>query len=258
MEVKETLTGKDGKQVQRKIQTPSVQQVLDAIQERGFFSGFTRYQYLNYDISEALAIVEAIGKNRNPQFVIDDENRFTYANFIKWAHCDPSMQCLDPVSRQVIPGRLKRGIYIAGNTGSGKSWCLEILLAYCTVFGFKVSWQQDDNQKLSPLCWRIVRADSLCDYFAKYGNIKDFKNLPILGIQDLGQEPQETLYMGNRLDVVRQLIEHRGDKDDEMTLITSNLKLSGELLKNRYGDRVASRLTEMCNYFELKGKDRRK
>ena len=80
----------------------------------------------------------------------------------------------------------------------------------------------------------------------------------MLGIQDLGCEPQESLYMGNRVDVVRQLIEYRGDKTDEITLITSNLKINGEKLVNRYGDRVASRLNEMCNYFEIKGKDRRK
>ena len=80
----------------------------------------------------------------------------------------------------------------------------------------------------------------------------------MLGIQDFGQEPQENLYMGNRIDVVRQLIEYRGDKCDEMTLITSNMKMQGDVLMNRYGDRVASRLVEMCNYFEIKGKDRRK
>ncbi len=64
--------------------------------------------------------------------------------------------------------------------------------------------------------------------------------------------------MGNRLDVLRNVLEYRGDKTDELTLITSNLKINGEALSNRYGDRVASRLREMCNYFEIKGKDRRK
>ena len=247
------IKGNNGKAVRM----PSVEQVLNAVQKRGFFAGFARYQYLSYNLDESLAIVEAIGKSRNPKFVIDDDNRFAYANFIKWAHCDTSMQCLDPTTGQVIPGRLKRGIYIAGNTGSGKSWCLDIMQAYCTVFGFKVLWQ-DDNDKLSPLYWQTVRVDAICDYFAENGNINGFKNQHLLGIQDFGQEPQETLYMGNRLDVVRQLIEYRGDKCDEMTLITSNLKLQGETLKERYGDRVASRLTEMCNYFEIKGKDRRK
>jgi len=80
----------------------------------------------------------------------------------------------------------------------------------------------------------------------------------MLGIQDLGQEPQESLYMGNRVDVVRQLIEYRGDRTDEITFITSNMKINGDVLMNRYGDRVASRLMEMCNYYEIKGKDRRR
>ena len=57
---------------------------------------------------------------------------------------------------------------------------------------------------------------------------------------------------------MRSLIEYRGDRSDCLTLITSNLKLGGDKLLNRYGDRVASRLSEMCNYFEIRGADRRK
>ena len=81
--------------------------------------------------------------------------------------------------------------------------------------------------------------------------------MQIIGIQDLGQEPKETLYMGNRLNVLQQLLEYRGDRGDQLTLITSNLRISSETLKRDYGDRVQSRLVEM-NYFEIKGKDRRK
>ena len=256
MDVKKTITDKNGNQKEVKIQMPSIGQVLNAIKQRGMFAGFTRFQYLHYDVAEALKIVEAIGKSRNPKFVIDDENRFTYENFIKWCHCDPTMQCLNPETRDVVPGRLKRGIYIAGNTGTGKSWCLEIMQAYCTAWGFKVQFIDDITPR--SLWWRITRADAICDSFVESGDIHTLKKLPMLGIQDLGSEPQESLYMGNRVDVVRQLIEHRGDKTDEMTLITSNLKINGEKLVNRYGDRVASRLVEMCNYFEIKGKDRRK
>ena len=58
--------------------------------------------------------------------------------------------------------------------------------------------------------------------------------------------------------MLKQLIEHRGDRDDRITLITSNLRISSDTLKRDYGDRVQSRLVEMCNYFEIKGKDRRK
>lgn len=245
---------KDGKD--KKMQMPSIKQVLDAIGRRGFFAGITRYQYTDYDVDEAMKIVEAIGKSRNPKFVIDDENRFTYENFIKWCHCDMTMQCLSPDTRQIIPGRLKRGIYIAGNTGTGKSWCLEIMQAYCTVMGFKVSFVDDIASR--PLRWGAIRADEICDKFVEDGNIQTFKTRNILAIQDFGNEPEESVYMGNRLDVLRYIIEYRGDKIDELTLITSNLKINGEALNNRYGSKVSSRLIEMCNYFEIKGKDRRK
>lgn len=256
MDIKETITDKNGNQKQVKIQMPSIDKILNAINQRGMFAGFTRFQYLHYDVAEALKIVEAIGKSRNRKFVIDDENRFAYENFIKWCHCDPTMQALSPETKTVVPGRLNRGIYIAGNTGSGKSWCLEIMLAYCTAFGFKVQFANDDSPR--PLWWRIARVDSICDSFMESGSIQTFKIMPMLGIQDFGSEPQETLYMGNRVDVVGNLIEYRGDITDEMTLITSNMSINGDNLKKRYGDRVSSRLIEMCNYLEIKGKDRRK
>lgn len=256
MEIKKTITGQDGKEKTVKVQMPSIQQILNAIDQRGMFAGFTRYQYLHYDVAEALKIVEAIGKSRNPRFVIDDENLFTFENFIKWCHCDTTMQCLNPETKAVVPGRLKKGIYIAGNTGSGKSWCLEIMLAYCSAWGFKIQFASDNTPR--NLWWRIIRADAICDLFMESGSIQTFKKMPMLGIQDFGSEPQETLYMGNRVDVVGNLIEYRGDISDEMTLITSNMSINGDNLKKRYGDRVSSRLNEMCNYFEIKGKDRRK
>lgn len=234
----------------------SITEIISRMEQRGMFPQITRYQQLQYKIEQSLAIVEAIGKRKNPRFVIDEENRFTYENFIRWCHCDTTMQCLDPESGKVIPGRLKKGIYIAGSTGTGKSWCLDIMQAYCLINGF---WLRFPNETdTTTLSWRCVRADSICDEYTEFGTFSKYKRRQILAIQDFGQEPQESLFMGNRVDVIRQLVEYRGDRSDQLTLITSNLKLGGEKLLSRYGDRVASRLHEMCNYFEIKGKDRRK
>ena len=255
MDITKEITGNDGRKKTVKVQSPRIALILNHIKERGMFARITRYQY-PCDIEEAMQVVEAIGKSRNPRFAIDGENRFAYENFIRWCHCDTSMLCLDPVSLQPMPGDLRRGIYIAGNTGTGKSWCMEIMQAYCRVFGFKVKFFEENTQ--SPLAWQCVRSDAICDAFTENGSISTFKKRNILGIQDFGSEPQESLYMGNRVDVMRTLIEYRGDRSDNLTLITSNLKLGGEKLLNRYGDRVASRLCEMCNYFEIKGADRRK
>ena len=84
MEVTKNITGKDGKEKTVKVQTPKIDLILKAIQDSGMFPQITRYQYLNYDMEEDMQIIETIGKSRTPYFVIDDENRFTYENFIRW------------------------------------------------------------------------------------------------------------------------------------------------------------------------------
>ena len=111
------------------------------VKERGLFQGITRFKYdgEGYNLNESLQLVEAIGKQRNPKFVIDDENRFTYENIIKWLHCDHSMKAIHPDTKQEVPGDMHRGIYIAGNTGSGKSWCMEVMLVYADLFHFKIN-----------------------------------------------------------------------------------------------------------------------
>lgn len=235
--------------------TELINQVLNRIGNRGLFQGITRYVYADYDMQESLAIVEAIGKSRNPAFVIDDENRFTYENMIRWCHCDTKMQAIDPVTKKVIPGGLKKGIYIAGNTGTGKSWCLEVMAAYAMAFGFVITLGETEKRMLY---WDNVRADDICEEYAANGTFQKFKTRNIYGIQDLGSEPAESVYMGNRIEVLRQLLEYRGDRTDQVTLITSNLPMNHKILVDRYGDRVSSRLTAMCNYFEIRGKDRRK
>jgi len=235
--------------------TELINQVLNRIGNRGLFQGITRYVYADYDMQESLAIVEAIGKSRNPAFVIDDENRFTYENMIRWCHCDTKMQAIDPVTKKVIPGGLKKGIYIAGNTGTGKSWCLEVMAAYAMAFGFVITLGETEKRMLY---WENVRADDICEEYAANGTFQKFKTRNIYGIQDLGSEPAESVYMGNRIEVLRQLLEYRGDRTDKVTLFTSNLPMNHKILVDRYGDRVSSRLSAMCNYFEIRGKDRRK
>lgn len=228
--------------------------VLGRIKERGLFQSIKRYPYLPYNMNLALQVVDSIGKKRNPKFRIDKENQFTYENMIRWIHGDPEMKCLNPDTKEIIPGRLNAGIYIAGNTGSGKSWVLEIMAAYSLIDNVQVT--VGDTQRC--LYWGNVRTDVMCDEYTEEGTFDRFKRMSILGIQDLGAEPMESMYMGNRISVLKQILESRGDRTDQLTLITSNLPMNHQRLIDRYGDRVSSRLNEMCNYFEIKGTDRRK
>jgi hypothetical protein len=235
-----------------KIENMSV--ILERIKKRGLLQGVGRYQYLPLDMELAIELVEGIGKARNSKFRIDDENRFTYENLIRWIHGDPEMKCLNPDTKEIIPGRLHSGIYIAGNTGSGKSWALEIMAAYTLIYNFQI--QVGENKRC--LYWDNFRADAICDEYTSEGSFDKYKKVYIIGIQDLAAEPTESMYMGNRISVLKNIIEYRGDFSDKITLITSNLPMSHKALTDRYGDRVSSRLNEMCNYFEIKGKDRRK
>lgn len=229
-------------------------QLMQRIKSRGLFHSIQRVKYMPYQMEIALQVVEAIGKERTPKFIIDNDNRFAYENMIRWVHGDPEMKCIDPSSKNVIPGRLEAGIYIAGNTGTGKSWALEIMAAYCLVDNVQVFIGGESRC----LFWENVRTDVVCDEYTNKGTFDRYKKVSIIGLQDLGTEPSESMYMGNRINVLRQLLEYRGDRTDQITLITSNLPMNHKLLNDRYDIRVASRLSEMCNYFEIRGKDRRK
>lgn len=236
--------------------TIDINKALDKVKERGLFQGVGRFRYTGegYDVNESLKLVEAIGKQRNHKFVIDDENRFTYTNIIKWLHGDTTMQAIHPDTKVAIPGNMFKGIYIAGNTGSGKSWCMEIMMAYADIFNFKIKFGDIDSR----VWWRIVRADEIVARFIDTTSIDEYKTAKSLCIQDFGSEPIEAVAMGNRMNVLRTLLEYRGDKTDCLTFITSNYSMKNPTLTNTYGERVTSRLVEMCNYFEIKGKDRRK
>lgn len=227
--------------------------VLDVIRDRSMLPRVKRYRRMPYKMDSALLVVEAIGQERNRRFRIDDENRFAYENFIRWIHGDPEMECLNPSTRERIPGDISKGIYIAGNTGTGKSWCLDIMSVYCIVDNPLVTFGKDT----CALRWTNVRTDAVCDAFSATGDIRLYKTAPVIGFQDLGSEQDESVYMGNRIQVMRNIIEHRGDCTDRITLITSNIPFTHDRFSARYGERCASRLYEMCNYFEIKGKDRR-
>lgn len=236
----------------------TITRILAEVSRRRTFAKLQRMDFTNITVDDALKVVEAIGKTRNPKFVIDDANKFVYTNFIKWLHGDPTMRAIDPATGAITIGDINKGIYIGGNTGTGKSWCVDIMREYSAAARFFYKMPEGDHDNNYPLTWQLLRAKDYCDEFATTGDIKRYTSRIVLAIQDLGTEPPETIYMGNRENVIRQMLEARGDMVNEITIITSNLKINGDTLVETYGKRVASRLAEMCNYFTLRGEDRRR
>lgn len=215
-------------------------------------NGILRWK-TDLSVDDAMDIVREIGLGYSPEFVIDKNNEYVYRNIVKWIHGDESMQAVDPKTNKLTQGRLKAGIYITGSTGTGKSWCLNILRDYARLIKRPIHFMPDDNR--TQFIWASYNASDITNEYLAVGNIREIEDKRMLCIQDLGCEPTEIVYMGNRINVIKSLIERRGDEMNRMLLVTSNIPIAR--IVERYGDRVASRLNQMCNYYILKGDDRR-
>ena len=111
----------------------------------------------------------------------------------------------------------------------------------------------------------IVNAQSIISEYSHCGDFDKYIHSPILCINDLGAEicknrqdfVSEAIYMGNRVNVIRTILELRGEDETKITFITSNYPLYADIMKVVYGDRVLSRLNKMCIPIQLGGDDRR-
>jgi hypothetical protein len=229
--------------------------VLARLKERGNFGAVERIDYTHaVSADDLLAEAEAVGMFRSPRFVIDAPLRFAYENIAKWVVGDPTMKCVNPRTMHVEAGDLTKGVYLAGRTGCGKTWALEIFAFLAKEHGFKYTAYREEQR----MVMEDYRADEITADYMKEGDDSVFTDgVKVLVVNDLGTEPCEVMYMGNRVDVMRQILEKRADNPARITLITSNIPMQGDALRKRYGDRVASRLVQMCNYIEIKGDDKR-
>jgi len=213
-----------------------------------------RYSYMPYDMDIALSVFKKKGEQRAGQFIIDQDNKFVIENLIRWAHGDKTMRAIDCENKEVIPGDLSKGIYIAGPTGTGKSLLLEILSSYLTIDDVRASFR---NSVLF-LTYPCYTTNKVCYYYSETGELYKFLDPAVICFQDLGSEQRETLYMGTRTKVMQMIIQERSDARGNITLFSSNNGIEDKDTYDIYGDRIVSRLKKMCNYFELRGLDRRK
>lgn len=191
--------------------------------------------YVSWQMDDVLRALSLVGERITGRpYVIDGDNRAALTAMAQWL--------------MGVGEASQRGIYLSGPTGSGKTLAMAILR--------KIYVNNPIKEGSTSVRWRERRADALVDEYARDGDLMDYKSgTQLLCIGDLGSEPLEALYMGNRCNVIGSILEARGDRDC-VTMATSNVPLSrlGEL----YGDRVASRARQMFVEVQMLGKDRRK
>lgn len=227
------------------------QELAAKILDRRNIVPFVRY---TYELPEAGKIFRAIGDQLcGGKFEINDNNIFVYENTLNWLLGKP-FKCLNPANtKEIIDGDLNKGLYIAGSCGTGKSVLLRILAALSNYMNI----EYEANRRKIKLIWADNRADDICNNVTLAGieSISRLRNMDVLNINDFGSGAYEQMYMGNRINAIRLILESRGDAYGKMTLLTSNFPMNHNVILEQYGGRVVSRLSEMCNYFELRGTD---
>lgn len=203
-------------------------------------------------VNDLKRVLVRIGESKcaPKKFVIDDDNRFVYENLFKWAIGNKNFKALNPMTGEIEQGSLQKGIYICGPTGTGKTACLYIIRSFLNAIGAMITIQGKGRYMLA---WQSYFATDVSQMMQDYGTAAWSNDYPSLCIQDIGSEIPTVSHFGTKSNAIEQILQMRGE-NNYITILSSNYKIKGI----PYGSRIESRLCQMCNYYELKGQDRRK
>ncbi|MFF5404575.1 ATP-binding protein [Streptomyces misionensis] len=157
---------------------------------------------------------------------------------------------LAAASRQQSAGRIMpsvgrhRSLLLLGPTGTGKTHQAYGVLRYLAPTGINWNWTATSSADMYAALRPRAGVDSETE-FRKYAHAR------LLLLDDLGAAKSSEWTE----EINFRLINHRYE-NQLPTILTSNV-LPAELM-DRVGDRVSSRLIEMCDRIVIKGTDRRK
>lgn len=160
--------------------------------------------------------------------------RFDHATF----------ESLPAVLREKIDNmrKTRRGVYLWGPVGTGKTYALYAMRERIHQMSITVRLHS------APEMFDMIRDDY--QHKDSFNLDRILANRGILMIDDLGAEKPSEWVTETMFKIINKRYE-----EVLPTIITSNLDL-GELVP-RFGDRIASRIAEMCDVVKLDGNDRR-
>ncbi len=136
----------------------------------------------------------------------------------------------------------RKGVYLWGPVGSGKTYAVYAMRRRYQEMGLSVRVYS------APEMFDKIRDDY--DHKDSFNLERIMANRGVLIIDDLGAEKASEWISETMFKIINKRYE-----EVLPTVVTSNLEL-GEMAE-RIGDRVASRLAEMCDVIKMDGSDRR-
>lgn len=170
-----------------------------------------------------------------------DENNEKFLNYIFQYFSN------DEKFETEVGGNLKKGLFIFGAVGVGKTSSLEIIRIISRKYNLKKMWfSKRSTQEIVSEFNASSHREIVIQKYIK----------GLIMFDDLGSEIEGSNY--GKEDIFIRILEMRYNQFIEKgtkTHITSNYNFNQ--LKKRYGERVYDRLKEMFNFLELTGESRR-
>ena len=189
------------------------------------------------------------------EYLVDEHNKKIFNLLCSYFSSHESFLSLANEMGVLNPS-LKKGLFIAGGIGVGKTWMMKLF---------------SKNQRQ---VYTIKSAKSIADSFISEGGKSIYKlvECPLLPFNDKENFCQEKMglciddvgaeemgsHFKNTKNVLGDLIELRYTEGNTGPLFHMTTNLTMIQVKEFYGDRVGSRLRESMNIIQLKGVDRRK
>ena len=139
-----------------------------------------------------------------------------------------------------------KGVLIKGTTGKGKTFLMDCFTDFCRIDEpFYIT--NGEQRSIVPI---KVNARELASKYASDGHLYPYTEYQSLFIDDIGAESTSSMFYGNKVSVITELLDEREAKN-LLTFGTTNI----EKLKDVYDDRTISRISAMFNIWYIENKN---
>lgn len=172
--------------------------------------------------------------HHDPQKVAALMQEFATCRKINWSFAEPEIKVIN----HIFNG--DTGVILNGHVGNGKTTLFRLANDALNLMGIKCE---------------MINVNTLCSLVSKHGEDEIFKREHgLLILDDLGSENEIIKNYGNNLDPVKQLLFLRYESRAR-TFVTTNF--NADMLKAKYGERLADRFKEMFKIYTFFGQSKR-